>query len=69
MACFGSRLKELRIARGLTLDNVAKSTGTSKQALFQIEGGLYIPNPQLMVALADFFDVSLDYLFGRKPLL
>ena len=62
---FGGRLRELRQKRGLTLTAVGSVLGTSKQALSQIEKDKYMPNPHILVALADFYDVSLDYLYGR----
>ena len=58
---FSERLKELRLAKGLTQMQVSQSTGMSLLG--------YQPAYNKLLALADYFDVSLDYLVGRtnKP--
>ncbi len=62
-----SRLREMRLARGLSLGQVAIGTGVSPQGLHDLESGRrqhpYLPTLWL---LADFFGVSLDNLVGRK---
>ena len=62
---FSSRLRELRTARGLTLAELGEQTNLSKQAISFYEQGKNIPGADKLVELADFFDVSIDYLVGR----
>ena len=62
---YGERLKALRTAKGLTQQQLAQALGTTKQNICFIETGKNMPGTRLMLALADFFDVSLDYMFGR----
>ena len=62
---YGERLKALRTAKGLTQQQLAQTLGTTKQSICFIETGKNMPGTRLLLALADFFEVSLDYMFGR----
>ena len=62
---FGGRIRQLRLEKGLTQVQLAKATGTTKQNIYQIEANRNYPGIKLMIAIADYFQVSLDYLFGR----
>ncbi len=66
---FSERLKELRLAKGLTQMQVSQSTGMSLLGYQRYEYGSREPAYNKLLALADYFDVSLDYLVGRtnKP--
>ena len=60
------RLKDLRVEKKLNLEELAELTGISKSALGSYE--LDTPremNHKNLIALADFYDVSVDYLLGR----
>lgn len=63
---FHERLKELRSLRGLTQKDVADSVGMAQMAYQRYEYGTREPAYQKLLALADYFDVSLDYLVGRS---
>ena len=63
---FAARLKALRTARGLTMEALAKEVHATKAAIGNFENGHKKPNLDSLIALADFFDVSLDYLVGRS---
>lgn len=63
---FSDRLKELRTARNLTQKEVYESVGMSMLGYQRYEYGTREPAYQNLIALADFFDVSLDYLVGRS---
>ena len=62
---FSERLKELRLAKGLTQMQVSQSTGMSLLGYQRYEYGSREPAYNKLLALADYFDVSLDYLVGR----
>ena len=66
----GNRLKELREGIGKSQAFIAKEIGTIAQpAIFRYENGQSdVPNA-ILLWYADYFDVSLDYIFGRtdKP--
>lgn len=63
---FCSRLRQLRQSRKLTTSQVGKDLSVSKQTISHWENGDRLPAINAFVALADYFDVSLDYLVGRS---
>ncbi len=63
---FSERLKELRVSRNLTQKQVYTSVGMSALGYQRYEYGEREPAFKQLLALADFFDVSLDYLVGRS---
>lgn len=63
---FSDRLKLLRESRDLTQKIVAESVGMAPMAYQRYEYGTREPAYQKLLALADYFDVSLDYLVGRS---
>ena len=59
------RLKDLRVERGLTLEQLSVETGISKSALGKYEADDFKDiSPFSMVELAKFYGVSTDYLLG-----
>ena len=59
------RLKDLRIERGLTLEQLSAETGISKSALGKYEADDFKDiSPFSMVELAKFYGVTTDYLLG-----
>ncbi len=59
------RLKDLRVERHLTLEELAEATGLSKSALGSYEADDYKDiSPFSIVTLAEFYGVSTDYLLG-----
>lgn len=61
------RLKELRKSRKLTQAVVADGVNCSVATYSRYESGTRQPSLEMVLKLADFFGVSLDYLFGRTP--
>lgn len=62
---FADRLREIRAARNLTQKDVYTAIGVSPIVYQRYEYG-HSPAYEKLLALADFFDVSLDYLVGRS---
>lgn len=62
----GERLKDLRTAQKLTLEQLAAEVGISKSALgkYESDNGKDI-SPYSILVLADYYGVSCDYLMGR----
>ena len=58
----GEKLKTLRLRYGLTTRQLANCLGTSNSQISRIENGLRQPSGDLLVKMADFFNVSLDRL-------
>ena len=61
----GTRLYDLRTSYGLTQSELAIKTGVSRGAIGNYEKGIRRPEYDALERLADFFNVSTDYLFGR----
>lgn len=59
------RLKSLRLERCVTQKAIADAIGVSPVSLQRFEYGTLKPKLETVIALADFFDVSVDYLVGR----
>lgn len=59
------RLRELRLQAGKTQQEIAAMLCISSSAYSLYETGKRQLNYENMLALANYFDVSLDYLFGR----
>jgi len=63
---FNERLKELRERRGLSQADFADKIGVSKSAISMYERGERTPDYDTLEAIADFFNVDIDYLLGRE---
>lgn len=63
---FSNRLKELRQNHKVPQKDLADLLGVSTRAWRFYESGDREPNIAGLIALADYFDVSLDYLVGRS---
>ena len=59
------RLKELRTSSKISQAALSNAIGVSQRAISYYESGKDVPTLNVLIALADFFDVSLDYLVGR----
>lgn len=60
----GPRLRALRRARGITLANLAATTGVSESTLSRLESGQRRASLELLLPLARTYDVPLDDLVG-----
>lgn len=65
MEKFSTRIKELREARGMSQAAVGKIIGVERYSVYGYEKGKSYPDVPHLIALADYFDVSTDYLLGR----
>lgn len=62
-----NRIRQLRKERRLSITKLAEAIGVSYQSLRRYEVGEREPSMQFLIKLADFFDVTVDYLIGREP--
>ena len=62
---FSQRLRALMKERSVKQSILAKKAGCSRQAVSQYIDGSSVPNIDKLLSIADFFDVSADYLLGR----
>jgi len=64
---FAERLKSLRKSKdGLSQAKLADELGVTQQAVGRWEKGLNMPDNAILVKLADYFHVTIDYLQGRE---
>lgn len=61
---FSAQLQTLRKKRQITQEQLANYLGVSSQAVSKWENGSY-PDGDLLPKIADYFDVTIDYLYGR----
>ena len=59
-------IKKLRLARGLNQVEFAKAMGVSKQCVSNWENDNVMPSIEMLVKIADFFNVTTDYVLGRN---
>ena len=59
------RLKELRLSKGLTTTQLAAELKCTNQTISHYERGDREPSKDILIKIADYFDVSVDYLLGR----
>ncbi|MGN0115638.1 MAG: helix-turn-helix transcriptional regulator [Acutalibacteraceae bacterium] len=60
-------IKELRVRHSLSQKQLAEQLGVSQQTVAKWESGNASPKPALIKRIAEYFDVSADYLLGIKP--
>lgn len=65
---FGERLKELRQEKQIGQVELSKCLNVSKGIISLWENGLREPSMSSLIVLAEYFDVSIDYLVGLKDL-
>ena len=63
---FSERLKCLRSQNGIKQSDLAGIIGVKNTAISMMESAQRGPSAKVMCALADLFDVSIDYLVGRS---
>lgn len=62
----GEIIKDLRQEKGISQLALANAIGVSQKAIDYWERGVNQPKANYIVLLADYFDVSCDYLLGRQ---
>ena len=62
---FSTRVKELREKSGLSMDQLAKHLGVTKSRVNMWENNGTVPRMNVLVELANFFNVTTDYLLGN----
>ncbi|WP_028983978.1 helix-turn-helix domain-containing protein [Sporolactobacillus terrae] len=62
----GSRIRFLRDEQGLSQLEMARQLNISNAQLSRYESGARKPDPDMIVRIADYLNVSTDYLLGRS---
>jgi len=60
------RIKEIRKEKGLKQSELAKLLDTTQKTISDYENGISNPDLERLIKIADIFNVSTDYLLGRK---
>ena len=63
---FGKILKELRLEKHLSQRELGKIFCVANQTISFWESGAREPDMDMLLQIADYFDVSVDYLLGRE---
>ena len=61
-------LKALRIRKGISQQQLADVIGVSQQSINKYENHMIEPDISTLMALADFFNTSVDYLIGHTEI-
>jgi len=65
---FAGRLKELRKEAGLTQVELSTKVGISKSSISMYEANSRKPELETLEAIADYFNVNMDYLLGKSDI-
>lgn len=69
-ACeFSVRLQKLRERRRINQKALGECCGLSKNMIGKYERGEKEPSVKALIEIADYFEVSIDYLLGRQNFL
>jgi transcriptional regulator with XRE-family HTH domain/uncharacterized cupin superfamily protein len=60
----GERLRQVRVARGMSVRELARRAGCSASLVSQVERGVTTPSAGVVYSLASELGISLDFLFG-----
>ena len=63
---FAVRIKNLRRSREINQVQLAEKLGVKKQSISNWENDNIMPSVDMLIKIADFFQVSTDYLLGRE---
>lgn len=63
---FGQRLRKLRLEKKLTMKELGKIFSVAESTISGYENGNRKPDIETVGRFADFFEVNVDYLIGRK---
>ena len=65
MATMQERIRKLRVDAHLTQQELGAVLGVAKNTISQYETGRNAPNDDIKIAMANYFNVSMDYLMGK----
>lgn len=63
----GDRLKRLRTEKKITQSELGNIINVTKVSISGYENGNRSPDTDTLIKIADYFDVTTDYLLGREP--
>ena len=63
---FGLRIRELRESRHMSQESLGRRIGRSKPVISNYENNIKYPPLEVLISIANVFNVSLDYLVGKE---
>lgn len=66
MVDFGNALKTLRLKENMTQSQLAQKLGLTKSVISAYETGLRLPSYDILIHIAQIYNVSTDYLLGME---
>lgn len=63
-----ARLKSLRQERGITKKQLSDEVGLKYSTYANYESGLREPNSEALIALSEYYGVTIDYIMGRSDI-
>lgn len=63
---FGEKLKELRVKKGISQEELSELLDVSRQSISRYENGTSQPDFEKLVQLSKYFEVSTDYLLDNR---
>lgn len=63
---FANNLERIRKDKKVSQARLAKALGVTQQMISNYEKGLSSPNIEVLIKIADFFNISIDFLVGHK---
>jgi putative transcriptional regulator len=58
-----NRLRDLRLAKGITQEALADQVGVTRQTIIAIEKAKFVPSVRLALEIAMALDVAIDFMF------
>lgn len=62
----GQRIRKLRLSKGLTQQELADAVYMTLSAIGKIEMGIRVPSVDTLIIMAEYFDVTTDYILLGK---
>ena len=62
---FSQRLKKQRLLAGITQEFLAMELQLAPSTIWKYENARRFPRLSVLVSIADYFNISIDYLLGR----
>lgn len=66
MSSLGSNIKYLRESKHLNQKELAEKLNIATSTLSQYENNIRVPSDDIKIKIADYFNVTIDYLLGRS---
>ena len=62
----GQKIKEMRIQKEMSMEQMARTLGTSQSAISMYENGERIPRDEIKIKIAELFGMSVENIFFLK---